>query len=105
MYFLFWWFLISFCLVNLYPLLARSDSDLNFFLLTTRQLAQFLSTTLSLREVRGSIPVPIKSDTVPPTARQSSPLRRFFGAVLPGAKPRRWAPPLVTRFGVMPQVY
>ena len=36
-------------------------------------------------------------------ASGSAPLRHFFGDVLPGAKPRRWAPPLVTRFGVIPR--
>ena len=40
--------------------------------------------------------------TVSPTAR----LRCDVSSELcsPGAKPRRWAPPLVTRFGVIPRV-
>ena len=33
------------------------------------------------------------------------PLRRFFGAVLPGPKPRKWVPVLVARFGVITRVY
>ena len=31
-------------------------------------------------------------------------LRRFFGAMLPVAKLRRWASPLVKCFGVIPRV-
>ena len=37
-------------------------------------------------------------------ANDSPPLRRLFGAVLAGAKARRWAPQPVTRFGVMRRV-
>ena len=44
---------------------------------TTGWLAQVLKRCLTVREVHGSILVPVKSDAVAP------PLGRFFGAVLP----------------------
>ena len=66
----------------------------------TARLAQLLRTLLSVHEVWGSFPGADKSDTVLPTAWHrcgvSSKLR------CPGAKPRRWASPLVTRFSVIP---
>ena len=37
-------------------------------------------------------------------ADASSPLLCFFAAVLLSAKPRRWAPPLVTRCGIILRV-
>ena len=59
-------------------------------------------TSLSTRGVRGSIPGPIKSDTISPMTRH----RRNVSLELccPDAKPRRWTPPLVTRFDVIPRV-
>ena len=67
------------------------------------RLAQLLSTLLSLREVWGSIPGPVKFDTVSPTARHRCDV--FLELCHPGAKPRRWTPPLVTRFGIIPRVW
>ena len=49
-----------------------------------------------------SIPGPVKSDTVSPTARHRCNVT--LELCCPGAKPRRWAPPLVTSFGVIPRV-
>ena len=40
--------------------------------------------------------------TVSPAARHLFGVSSELGC--PGAKPRRWAPPLVTRFGVIPRV-
>ena len=54
-----------------------------FVVLQTNQLAQLLSASLSMREVGGAIPWPVESATVSPVAHSSSPLRCFFGAVLP----------------------
>ena len=54
----------------------------------------------SCAEGLGSILGPFKLGRS--VANHSPPLRRFFGAVLLGAKPWRRAPPLVTRFGVIP---
>ena len=54
---------------------------------------------LSVGKVQGSIPGPVKLDIELQLANVSTPLRRFFGAVLPGANLQRRAPPLVTRFG------
>ena len=44
--------------------------------------------------------------SAPFVANGSPPLRRFFVAIYcsPGSKSRRWTPPLVTRFGALPQV-
>ena len=58
--------------------------------------------TLSVREVWGSIPGPVKSDTVSPTTRHRCDVSSELCS--PGAKPRRWAPQLVTRFGVIQRV-
>ena len=65
--------------------------------------ALWLSSSLSARQIWSSIPGPVKSDTVSPTGHHccdvSSKLCR------PGAKPRRWIPEFVTRFGVIPRVW
>ena len=55
--------------------------------------------TLSVREVWGSIPGPVKS-------AQCRQRLAIVSSKLcsPGAKPRRWAPQLVTRFGVIRRV-
>ena len=53
---------------------------INFFKFFDQEiglLAQLISSRCRMREVVGSIPGPVKSDTVSP------PLRCFFGAVLP----------------------
>ena len=50
----------------------------------------------------GSILRPVKSDTVLPTTRHRCDVSSEL--CCPVAKPRRWAPPLVTRFGVIPRV-
>ena len=47
------------------------------------QVSFVAKTLLSVRKVCGSNPGLVKSDAVQPL------LRRFFGAVCPGAKPRR----------------
>ena len=62
----------------------------------TDQLSRLQTTSLSVREVWGSIPGPFKSDAV------SSALRCFFGAVLPLRKAAEVDP--ATRFGVIPRV-
>ena len=49
-----------------------------------------------------SIPEPVKSATVSPIARHRCDVSSEL--CCPGAKPRRWIPPLVTRFGVIPRV-
>ena len=57
-----------------------------------------LSTLPLVRKVTGLIPRPVISDKASPTARH----RRDASSELccSGAKPRRWAPPLITRFGM-----
>ena len=69
----------------------------------TARLAQLSTTSLSVREVWGSIPGPVKSDTVSPTARHRCDVSSELCS--PGAKPRRWVPSLVTRFGVILRMY
>ena len=54
--------------------------------------------TLSVREVWGSIPGPVKLDVMSPAARYRSDVSSEM--CCPGAKPRRWTLPLVARFGV-----
>ena len=66
-------------------------------------LAWRWNTALLATDVWGSIPGPVKSDAVSPTARHrwdasSSEL------CCPGAKPQKWALSLVTHFGVIPRV-
>ena len=60
-----------------------------------RPVSSVATHTLSVQEVWGSIPRPVKS-----TLRTR---HRYISLELcsPGAKPRRWAPPLITRFDVM----
>ena len=55
---------------------------------------------LSARKVWGSNPGSFKSYSV---VNGSPPLRRFFGPASLRRKPRRWAPPFVARFGVIPR--
>ena len=59
-----------------------------------KPMAEWLNASLSVRHATASIPRPVKSDTA----------SRFFEAVLPGARPPRWGPPLATGFGVIPRV-
>ena len=66
------------------------------------RLAQLFTTLLSVRDVFGSILGPLKSDTVSPTARHRCDVSSEL--CCPGVKLRRWTPPLVTRFGVIPRV-
>ena len=75
----------------------------NWLLRVDRPLAQSLSARY--RCGRSGVRFPGRSNRHS-VANDSPPLRRFFGAVLccPGAKPRRWAPQLVTRFGVIRRV-
>ena len=73
---------------------SKNCSNLN----RRSRLAQLVGTSLSVPEVWDSISGPFRLDTV-------SPLRRFYGLCCPGAKPRRWAPSLVTRFGVKYREY
>ena len=56
-------------------------------------------TLLSVWEVWGSNPGSLKLNTVSPIARH----RCDYSSQLcyPGAKPRRWAPPLITRLSVI----
>ena len=56
----------------------------------------------SVLEAWGSIPGPVKLDTVSPTIRHRCDVSSEL--CCPGAKPRRWAPPPVTRFGMLPRV-
>ena len=55
-------------------------------------------------EVWGLIPGPIKSDTVSPTARNRCDVSLEL-LCCPEARPLRWVPPLVTRFGVWCREY
>ena len=65
----------------------------------TGQLDLLFKTSLSVREVWGSTLGLVNPDTVSPMARHSS---NFSSALCcPGAKHQNWAPPLVTRFGVI----
>ena len=73
-----------------------------FLLKTCDRSAQLLNTSLSVREVLGSIPGPIKSNTAWTMACNSSDVS--LELCCSGAKPQRWTPPLDTRFDVMPQV-
>ena len=52
----------------------------------------------NVAECLGSIPGPVNSGTVTP------PLRLSLELCFPGTKSRRWIPPLVSRFGVIPRV-
>ena len=84
--------------LHLNPDNEEVELDNDLFYLITGLFAQLLKTSLSVLDVWGSIPGPVKLDAVSP------PLRCYFGAVLCGAKPRRRAPPLVTRLGVIQQI-
>ena len=53
-------------------------------------------------EVLGMIPGPVKSNTMSPTARRRCDVSSEL--CCPGAKPQRWAPILISLFGVIPQV-
>ena len=68
----------------------------------TRPVSSVVTTLLSVKEVWGSIPGLVKSDTVSPTARHRCDASSEL--CYSGAKPRRWIPPLVTCFGVIPRV-
>ena len=59
-------------------------------------------TSMSAREVQGLIPGPVKSDTGWPAARHDCDISSAL--CCPGAKPRRWDPPLVKRFVVISRV-
>ena len=59
-------------------------------------------TLVSAREVLSLIPGPVKSNTMSPTARHRCDVSSELCCSV--AKPRRWIPPLVTRFGVTPRV-
>ena len=56
--------------------------------------------TLSVREVWGLIPRAVKSSVSPTTRHRCDDSSELCCA---GAKPRRWAPQLITRFGVIRQ--
>ena len=89
---LFWSFLS-----NTYP----SFSPLFFAFLFSR-LAMLSKTSLSVREIWGSVLGPVRSGTVSPT---SPPLRCFFGTMLPRRKAEEtWTLPLVIRFAVLSPV-
>ena len=68
----------------------------------TDRLAQLFGTLLLLREVSGSIPEPIKLDTVSPTARHRC--KVSLKLCCPGVKPRKRPSSLVTRFVAIPRV-
>ena len=68
----------------------------------TGRLVQFYGTSLSVREVWGSIPGPVKSNTVSPTARHRVDVSSEL--CYPSAETRRWAPPIVPLFGVISRV-
>ena len=55
------------------------------------------------RKVTGSFLDPVKSDTVSPMVRHRCDVSSEL--CCPGAKPRRWAPPFVLRFGVIAPIY
>ena len=57
--------------------------------------------SLLAREVWGSIPGSVQSETVA-TARHLCDVSSEL--YCPGDKPRRWTPPLLTRFGVIPGI-
>ena len=54
-----------------------------------------------VKHILGSIPGPVKSDFV---ARDSPVATAATFPCCPGAKQQRWAPPLITRFGVITRV-
>ena len=66
------------------------------------RLALLLSLPLSVEKIGDSIPWSVKSDTVSPTARHRCDVSSELCCL--GSEPRRWNPPLVTRFGVMSRV-
>ena len=70
-------------------------------LLKTDGLARWLMTSLSAWEIFCSIPGPVKSGSVSPTARHHCDSSLELSC--PRAKPRRWTP--ATRFGVMLRMY
>ena len=55
-----------------------------------------------MQEVSALILGPVRLDTVSPTAHQCCDVSSELFCL--GAKPRRWAPPLILRFGVIPCV-
>ena len=76
-------------------LLRRSFSGLLF---------QLLNASLSVREVWDSITRPVKSHAVSPLTRHRCDVSSAL--CCPGAKTRKWVPPLVIRFVViMPVAY
>ena len=66
---------------------------MNYYLLTTGHLPQLPSISLQVQEACGSIPGLVKSDTMSPTACHRCDVSSEL--CCPGAKPRRWTPPLV----------
>ena len=72
-------------------------------LLQNQPVISVVCTLLSVREVWGSIPGSVKSDTVSPTACHRCDVSSEL--CCQGAKQRRWAPLLVTRFGVISREY
>ena len=82
---------------------AEAEWKFVFALISTRQFAQWLKTSLSAREDLDSIPGLVKSNAVSPTARHRCDVSSEL--CCPDAKPRRWIPPLVTRFSVISRWY
>ena len=105
-------FLISCVMLNLHNyfcLILNTNAhlpQLSYYgfldLLFIVRLTPLLSTLLLVQEVCGSIPGPISSDTVSPTAHHHCDVSSELCCL--GFRPQRWTPPLVTRFGVIPRV-
>ena len=80
-------------------MLVASDAAMDLYF---NNFGVVLKISLSARKVLGSIPLPVKSDTVSLTVRHRCNVSSELCS--PGAKPRRLAQLLVTRFGVKPRV-
>ena len=78
-----------------YSILFSNFQKLSFFV-EINLSHQLLSTLPSVREVWGSIPGPVKSGTVSPTARYRCDVP--LDLCCPGAMRRRWPPPLVSPY-------
>ena len=90
-------FTVSF---NYCSIFSSIQFNYNFFIYTPAGSA-VVKRTLSIREVRGSIPGPVKSAQCRQWLATAA---TFLRSCVAQAKPRRWAPLLVTRFGVILRV-
>ena len=91
---------------SLFPVMGRLNrtscaSGLQIFI---SHIVKFSAHTLSMREIWSSNPGSVKSTQCRQRLATTATFLRSCVACSPGYKLRRWTPPLVTRFGVIPRV-